>query len=471
MPKRAAIYARISSDPQGLRAGVERQEADCRGLIKSRGWKLAGLYCDNDTSAWNGKARPEYQRLLGDIEGQALDAVVVWHLDRLHRSPRELEEFIDLCQRAGMSDVATVTGDLDIAESDGLFQARILTAVARKSSDDSARRLRRKMEDIAREGRPGGGGKRAFGFERDGVAVRKDEARIVREAVKRALAGEGLFAIASEFNRRGVPTVSGGLWSTRSLKRILTSPRWAGLRDYKGVVVAEAVWPAIIKRADWEKLRILLLDPGRSNGSTTARKYLLPGLIFCGLCEARMVSRPRRARGQLENRRSYACTTQVYDGCGKVSIVADEIEAFVRDVVFEALDSPEFVQAIRAVEGDDEEQRGLLETLRDDETALEQLARDHYADRLISRAEFLEARKAIEGRIESTQRSLGRSAKASVLSNLPSTRDALEKAWETRDLSWRRAVLSALIEKVSISPAVRGRNYFDPNRIEVTWRV
>jgi site-specific DNA recombinase len=98
--------------------------------------------------------------MLDDIEAGPVPAVVTYHLDRLHRSPKELEEFVEVCQRAGLGDVATVTGDLDIAKSDGLFSARILTAVARKSSDDSSRGIRRKMEDIAREGRPSGGGLR-----------------------------------------------------------------------------------------------------------------------------------------------------------------------------------------------------------------------------------------------------------------------------------------------------------------------
>src|SRR5271165_5724161 len=96
--RKAAIYTRISSD-DGTALGVARQERDCRELVARRGWTVAGVYTDNDVSATNGKPRPAYQRLLADLADGLVDAVVVWDLDRLHRRPIELEEFLDLADR------------------------------------------------------------------------------------------------------------------------------------------------------------------------------------------------------------------------------------------------------------------------------------------------------------------------------------------------------------------------------------
>lgn len=60
------------------------------------------------------KARPEYQRLLTDIQLGSRDGVPIWRLDRLHRQPRELEEFIVLCDKHAVA-LATVTGDVALA--------------------------------------------------------------------------------------------------------------------------------------------------------------------------------------------------------------------------------------------------------------------------------------------------------------------------------------------------------------------
>src|SRR6266542_2506206 len=145
---RAAIYARISDDREGDGLGVRRQLADCEALAARKGWVIADRYIDDDVSAWSGKARPEYRRLLDDLRAGVVDA-------------------------AGVSRLASVTGDVDLATDDGRFMARILGAVARKESDDKSRRIRRKAEEIALSGRVGGGGTRPYGFEADRATVRE----------------------------------------------------------------------------------------------------------------------------------------------------------------------------------------------------------------------------------------------------------------------------------------------------------
>ena len=61
-PLRAALYCRISEDPQNLQAGVERQKADCRAYAERQGWTVVDTFVDNDTPAYNGKQRPGKQR-------------------------------------------------------------------------------------------------------------------------------------------------------------------------------------------------------------------------------------------------------------------------------------------------------------------------------------------------------------------------------------------------------------------------
>ena len=70
--------------------------------------------------------------MLDDIRAGSVDALVVWNLDRLHRQPKELEEFFEVCDAARLTALASVTGDTDLATHDGRFLARILGAVARK---------------------------------------------------------------------------------------------------------------------------------------------------------------------------------------------------------------------------------------------------------------------------------------------------------------------------------------------------
>lgn len=114
---RAAVYLRQSFDPNDDRLAITRQREDCLAVCAARGWTPVE-YTDNDTSASTGKPRPAYQRMLADIRAGKVGAVVAWDLDRLHRRPIELEEFIDLADEhrialatAGVSMTSPPTAD------------------------------------------------------------------------------------------------------------------------------------------------------------------------------------------------------------------------------------------------------------------------------------------------------------------------------------------------------------------------
>ena len=88
------MYARISEDREGAGLGVERQLEDQCVLFDQ-----LGVYADNDLSAFTGKPRPDYLAMLADLDAGRARVVTAWHTDRLHRSPKELETYIDLAER------------------------------------------------------------------------------------------------------------------------------------------------------------------------------------------------------------------------------------------------------------------------------------------------------------------------------------------------------------------------------------
>lgn len=120
---RAAIYTRISRDDHGDSAGVLRQEDDCRALCQRRGWKVVEVLVDNDVSAYSGRRRPNYERLKDLMAAERVDAVVAWAPERLQRSPRELEDFIDLVEKHGIHVETVKAGTWDVSTSHGRLVA------------------------------------------------------------------------------------------------------------------------------------------------------------------------------------------------------------------------------------------------------------------------------------------------------------------------------------------------------------
>jgi DNA invertase Pin-like site-specific DNA recombinase len=464
-PKAAAVYARISSDPDGLAAGVTRQIEDCRAFAERRCWPVADVYVDNDTSAYSGRRRPEYERMLDDLAAGIRDGVIVYHLDRLHRRPRELEDFLDLCDRAGIRDLACVTGEIDLGTHDGRFHARILGAVARKESDDKSRRLIRKHLELAQAGKVSGGGTRPYGYAKDRITIIPDEAAIIKEMAERLLAGDSLRSIAANLNDRAVPTVTQREWTTHSVRQLLYSARISGQRERLSEIISKAAWPAIIKPAHTTRIRALLNDPARRT-NRVARKYLLAGLLRCGKCGTTMVSRPRS-----DGRGRYVCTRDPgRDGCGGTFILAEEVDAFIADAVIHRLDTPRLAASMRRRGNDDPAVASLIEALDRDQEQLDKIATS-YGQKEITHREWLAARAPIQARIKAANATLNRRQRTTALTGLLDRPEGVAEAYAALPLARQQAVIKAVLDRADIGPAVRGRNRFDPHRISPVWRV
>ena len=141
MTRSAAIYARISKDKVGAGLGAERQQADCRELAARLGWTVAEVFIDNDISAYSGKPRPAYRRMLDAIRSGRVDAVLAWHTDRLHRSPAELEDYITACESRSVPTHCVKAGPLDLTAPSGRLVARQLGAVARYEVEHMSERI------------------------------------------------------------------------------------------------------------------------------------------------------------------------------------------------------------------------------------------------------------------------------------------------------------------------------------------
>jgi DNA invertase Pin-like site-specific DNA recombinase len=459
---RAGIYARISSDREGDNLAISRQLADCEQLAKQRGWTVVDRYVEADISAYSGKRRPEYERMLEEIASGLVEAVVVYHADRLHRHPRELEDFIDLCLRRGTK-MATVSGDLDLSTHEGQLMARITGAVARKESDDKSRRIQRKHQELAHAGRLSGGGTRPFGFEADRRAIRPDEAAIIRECARRVLAGDSLRSICSDLNERGVRSATGKQWSSQTLRRLVMSGRISGQREHHGEIVSKAEWEAIISPAETQRLRAKLGDPDRRT-NRSARRYLLARLLRCGHCGSPLYARPRD-----DGSRRYVCASGPgFGGCGRLTIVADPLEQFIVEAVLHRLDSPELPQAVNGAAADPEGSEWQREIERTQEK-LDELAA-LWADGEITRSEWLTARGPIEKRLDVAKKRLATLNRTSALTPHLGNGSQLRQRWAEMTLTRQQQIVAALLEHVVVRPGRRGFNRFDPSRLQPIWR-
>jgi DNA invertase Pin-like site-specific DNA recombinase len=463
-----AIYARISADTEGKSLGVQRQLEDCRKLAADRGWPVGAEYVDNDVSAFSGKPRQQYARLLDDLGSGARDAVIVYNLDRLHRRPAELEEFVALCERVGVSQVATVTADIDLGNDDGLFMARIFAAFAAKESGRKSARIRRKMLQNAEAGLPHGS-VRPFGYEDDKITLRDDEAAVVREMVDRYLAGQSIRSLTVWLNDSGVAPAVAKSWQTSAVRQILCSGRIAGLREHRGEVIGPAKWPAIITPA--ERDRMLARIASRSLIKTrAARTYLLSGMLRCGRCGNRLFSQARHVNPDNRVRRYVCLKGPDHGGCGRLTVVAEPVEGLLTDAVLTRLDSPHLAKALAGKSNPDRDVAALAAAVEADQGRLDELAA-LYADGAVTAREWIAARDPITARISHARREIAAATDTTAVYELAGTGGILREQWPNLELERQQAIIKAVLDHAVIAPGTAGSRSLDINRVQPHWRI
>lgn len=458
--RRAGIYARISKDRQGTRLGVDRQIEDCEQLAATRGWTVAQTYVDNDVSATSLKPRPQYQQMLRDIEAGAVQALVVWSLDRLYRRPLDLEGLIPLVERHGVA-LATVGGDVDLSTRGGLLHARIMGAVAADEVRAKSDRVKRQQRQAAEQGR-WLGGTRPFGFEADGLTLRHDEAEVTRNAARDVLAGVSLAEVFRGMNAAGVTTTRGLPWGYTQLRQMLLRPRNAGIITHEGVEVARLPGDPILSEDVWAAVCEVLRDPRRRTSQSNTGRWLLAGLARCGAdgCGQTVKSATVAAsRNTGRTRPVYRCRTG-----GHFARAADLCDEQVHALMVQWLADPERLRELVPAAGREDSS----EDLRSEAAALRR-RRAALADNLdVDEVTMARRDRALRERLEALESQLTARAHGATVADLLAAPD-VAAAWAATPLARQRAVIHQLMT-VTILPSGRlGRTADYTRFLHVQW--
>lgn len=441
--KRVLIYTRVSRDDTGEGKSNARQEEDCRTLAQLRGWEVVEVVDDVSYSAYTGKKRPGWDRVVEAMRSGEIDLVLAWAMDRVTRTVRELTDIVQLGRETGVG-IATVHGDYDLSSDTGKLLATLLSAVAEHEVERKGARQRLANRQRAAEGKPWTSGWRAFGFELDGTLI-PAEADLIREAADKVLAGAPLRSIVREWKTLGIstPRSSKGVdgWTHNGVRSILLNPRNAGLNTYKGEVIGKGAWEPILSPETHVLLVAKLTDPGRlTRKDSRGRKpsNLLTGIARCTVCKE-----PVTAGTGYKSRLIYECKSY------HVSTPRDDADYIVREA---------FVRAVRL------SRPGLLLPMPDRGVPTQLWAElTAVQDRMNTVAESFAAGVLNAEQMETastslqTQRSMVEQQIAEAGANLgiPTSQDQVEQ-FEALDLNGQRAVLSRLAV-IELHPRGRGR--------------
>ena len=301
---------------------------------------------------------------------------------------------------------------------------------------------------------------------------------------RRVIAGHSYKEVAYWANEHGHQTTTGKLFYPVTIRNMLRKPRYGGIREYQGSEYPGA-WQPVFDPENWDRLQLTMKLRQERRGSDVpiARKYLLTGLTFCGICGTPLNGSAKRDRASVPLRRVYHCrtagdTTRRH-GCGGATRNANALDDFISELVFFRLDTPALERLLKRDDPTDDRLRQLLADRKAQQERLDGLA-DDYVTGLLTRQQVARATetgkavlRGIAGEIDALNRQ-----RAST--GLVPVGETVRQAWKGSESdSWRQTLLGMLIERIVVNPGLSkpyylardGKRYrFAPELIDVRWR-
>jgi len=294
-------------------------------------------------------------------------------------------------------------------------------------------------------------GVRLTGYTTKGEIV-DSEAESVREIFARFAAGDSLRGLAQYLHEAEVPTRHGGQWSPKSVRNILTNPRYAGRAIYQGKTTGKnGIWQALVDPTEFDLVQAKLSDPRRRSQQGTDRKRVGSGLYLCGVCGARVRS---FSGGRYRCPHAHLNRTQ------------EPVDAFVRAVMRARLGRPDLAGLLAEVE--DPEVKKLAGEVNRLRRRLIKIDDDYDAD-LIDGRRFQTATEKARAALATAEAALGRSNANAGIKVMLGSHDPVA-AFDGAPLMLQRSAIDALMI-VKLLPAPRGRKSFDPESVKIIWKT
>ena len=392
MDYHVALYIRLSKEDEneGPSESVTNQKSLLNEFVQQHRLSVYDTYIDD---GWSGTSfdRPDFQRMLGDIEDRKVNMVITKDLSRLGRdyimTGHYMERYFPEKQVRYISLLDGIDTGVESTAND-------ITPFRAIMNDMYAKDISRKIKSVKRDKQRKGqfiGGKPVYGYkmhptEKNKIVIDKEAAPTVRRIFGMALEGMSCRQIATQLNAEGVPTPAAyaglpapksgpytGLWSSERISEMLQNETYIGNMvqgrsvklSYKSRkclhqarenwVVVENTHEPLIDREAFEKVQVLVAS--RKHTRSRTYDFLLKGLIFCHECGCPLaVLNRKNAAG--EDVLYFVCRTyQRFTKAGvctchsiKEKTVTDAVIAKVREVCEACLHSDDLLSVAQRAE-------------------------------------------------------------------------------------------------------------------------
>ena len=365
---KVAIYSRKSVFT-GKGESIENQVQMCKEhylKMYSKSCEFE-VYEDEGYTGANTK-RPQFQRLLADIKGNKIDALICYRLDRISRNVADFSSILELLQAHNV-DFISIREQFDTSTPIGKAMVYIASVFAQLERDTIAERIKDNMLQLSKTGR-WLGGQTPLGFKSEKVTYLDDELNersmhrlvpvddemtLVKQMFNRYLISGSIHYVLKELLQKRQKGKNGGEFASMSVADILRNPVYVKsdeeVKEYlesKGIqfcgrpngcgimlynkklggkklnpadkwIAAIALHEGIIESSDWLKVQRGMDASSKKKSSSairlgTSKKAILTGVLKCARCGSPMRVSYGRLRKDGTRNYYYTCTLKCHSG-------------------------------------------------------------------------------------------------------------------------------------------------------------
>lgn len=379
--KKCYIYTRVSTMMQVDGFSLDAQKDKLRKYAEYQDWEIAAEYSDEGCSGKNIQGRPEFSRMMADIEEckDGVSYVLVFKLSRFGRNAADVLNSLQIMQDFGVNLICVEDG-IDSSKDAGKLMISVLSAVAEIERENIRTQTMAGREQKAREGK-WNGGFAPYGYKLvDGkLLIAEDEVEIITVIFDRYIhTRDGINGVASYLNNHGYKkklrqnnTISG--FSSAFVKDVIDNPIYMGKIAYgrrrtekklgtrnemhkveqSDFPVYEGEHEAIVSEADWnlaqEKRKLNAYK--RQKVHDIDHAHILSGILKCPCCGKSLYGNMAKAHGKDNKTRFYYYCKNTLGATGhrcdfRTNIEQSEMNQMVASIISAMVTRQDFKDAI-----------------------------------------------------------------------------------------------------------------------------
>jgi DNA invertase Pin-like site-specific DNA recombinase len=310
---RVCAYCRVSTDNEEQLSSYEVQVNHYTLYIKNNpAWEFVEVYSDEGISGTNTKKREGFNRMIEDCMAGKIDMVITKSISRFARNTLDTLKYVRQLKEKGVA-IFFEKEAVNTLDSKGEFLITLLGSLAQEESSNISQITKMGIAYRFQEGKVLVNHNKFLGYTKDEngeLVIVPEEAEIIRRIFREFLDGKSPYKIATNLQRDGIITGSGGSrWYDSTVNKILKNEKYMGeallqktftvdfltkkrvknngqaaqyyVEDSHEAIISKEEFAGV--QAEFER-RANLRGYSKTGKSKFTSDYAFSGKLFCGNC-------------------------------------------------------------------------------------------------------------------------------------------------------------------------------------------